>query len=234
MLEVDAYGLIDADVDRMATAAGENGRVLAEAFMYRHHPQTLKARQLVGSGGLGTLRTLRGSFSFPLMREDDYRWEATMGGGSLWDVGCYPINFIRYLVGAEPLEVFGWQVQGKGGCDETFIGQMRFPGDVLAQFDCGFRSPLRTQMVIVGSQATLTVPDPFKPGRRAAMLLDRDGRVETIRTTGQALYRGEVEDMADAILLGKTARVSLQDSRGNIGAVQALLASARSNRPVRL
>ena len=222
------------DVAQMRAAARETGRVLAEAFMYRHHHQTLKAKELVESGRLGALRTLRGSFSFPLTREDDYRWDAAMGGGSLWDVGCYPINFMRYLVGGEPLEVFGWQVQGRGGCDETFIGQMRFSGDILAQFDCSFREPFRTEMELVGSQAVLTIPQPFKPGKKGELLLKQNDQVETIRTPSQDLYRGEVEDMHAAILRGKPARVSLQDSQGNVATIQALLASARSGKAVKL
>ena len=223
-----------SEVVRMQAAARQYGRVLAEAFMYRHHPQTMKAKELVESGRLGALRTLHGSFSFPLTREDDYRWDASMGGGSLWDVGCYPINFMRYLVGEEPLEVFGWQVLGKGGCDETFIGQMRFPGDILAQFDCSFQAPFRTGLEIVGSEAVLTIPHPFKPGKKGELLLEQNERVENIHTPSQDLYRGEVEDIHAAILLGKPARVSLQDSQGNIAAIQALLASARSGKAVRL
>jgi xylose dehydrogenase (NAD/NADP) len=221
-----------SEVDRMAAAADETGRVLAEAFMYRHHPQTLKAKELVESGTLGDLRTLRGSFTFTLAREGDYRWEAAMGGGSLWDVGCYPVNFIRYLMGTEPVEVFGWQVLGAGGCDETFIGGMRFPGDVLAQFDCGFRSPFRTELEIVGSRGSLTIPQSFKPGKKGKLLFKQDDRVSTVHTSSQGLYHGEVEDMADAILAKKPPRVSLADSRGNIAVIQALLASAHTRLPV--
>ncbi len=73
-------------------------------------------------------------------------------GGSIWDVGCYPISYARYIVGAEPVEVYGRQVTSKSGVDETFVGQMRFPGDVYAQFDSGFRAPFRTHIEIVGSE----------------------------------------------------------------------------------
>lgn len=222
------------EVDEMAAAAQETGMVLAEAFMYRHHPQTLKARELVENGTLGELRTLRGSFSFPLTREDDIRWEADMGGGSLWDVGCYPVNYIRYLVGAEPLEVFGWHVLDKRGCDETFTGQLRFPGEILAQIDSGFRSPLRIEIEVVGSQGRLSIPHPFKPGRQGSLHLIVGEEKKIIRVPGQRLYSGEVEDMADAVLLGRPTRVSLGDSRGNTRVIQALLASANSGNPVSL
>lgn len=224
-----------SDVDEMAAAAKETGRALVEAFMYRHHLQTLKVQELASKGVLGELRLIRGAFTFTLTRENNYRFKKEMGGGSLWDVGCYPINYARTLVGAEPLEVFGWQVTGPGGCEETFAGQMRFPGDVLAQFDSSFRSSYRAEMEIVGTQANLRIPNPFKPGRRETLLLQRDGRQEKIRVrSGGTLYGGEVEDLADAILLGKTPRVSLADSRGNVAAIAALVESAQTGKPVRL
>ncbi len=224
-----------SEADEMIVAAKESGRVLAEAFMYRHHPQTLKVKEMVDSGALGELRLIRGAFTFTLTRQDNYRWHKEMGGGSLWDVGCYPVHYARTLVGTEPLEVFGWQVTGAGGCDETFIGQMRFASDVLAQFDSSFRSSYRVEMEIVGSQASLRIPNPFKPGRRETLLLQRGDRQEKIQIRSRgALYLGEVEDMADAILLGKAPRVSLEDSRGNVAALAALAESAQTGKPVRL
>ncbi|HBY92596.1 MAG TPA: gfo/Idh/MocA family oxidoreductase, partial [Chloroflexi bacterium] len=95
------------EVDAMIAAAERTGKVLTEAFMYRHHPQTLKAQAIVNSGALGKLQFIRGAFTFTLNREGNFRLQKEMGGGSLWDVGCYPVNFARTLVGAEPLEVFG-------------------------------------------------------------------------------------------------------------------------------
>ncbi|GAB4503299.1 MAG: Gfo/Idh/MocA family oxidoreductase [Anaerolineales bacterium] len=223
------------EIDEMSAVAQASGCVLAEAFMYRHHPQTLKVQELISGGALGKLRLIRGSFTFTLTREGNYRSKKEMGGGSLWDVGCYPINYARTLVGAEPLEVFGWQVTGPGGCDETFVGQMRFPGDVLAQFDSGFRSPFRVEMEVVGAEATLRIPNPFKPGHRETLLLQRGNRLTKIRVGSRgALYAGEVEDLADAILLGRAPRISLADSRGNVAAITALLASAQQGKSVQL
>lgn len=223
-----------AQMDEMIAAAKETGRVLAEAFMYRHHAQTLKVKEMVDSGRLGFIRLIRGAFTFMLSDERDIRMVPEMGGGSIWDVGCYPISYMRMLAGAEPRQVFGWQVQGPTGIDETFAGQLSFADDTLAQFDCGFKSQLRWEMEIVGSEATLQVPSPFKPGSAEKLLLVRDDQTETINVAGSELYIGEVEDMADAILLGRPARVSLKDSRGNTAVILALLESARKNQPVSL
>jgi len=219
------------EVDAMDTASKQGGVVVAEAFMYRHHPQTLKVKELVDSGAVGALRLARGSFTFNLTRRADVRLDPALGGGSIWDVGCYPISYARYVVGAEPVEVSGWQSAGPGGVDETFIGQMRFANGVHAQFDCGFRAPFRTHVEIVGSEGTISMRHPFKPGLDERITVTRGDDVQIIVVPGEELYIGEVEDMADAILLGRPPRVSLADSRGNVAAIVALLRSARENRP---
>ncbi|MEW6085970.1 MAG: Gfo/Idh/MocA family oxidoreductase [Chloroflexota bacterium] len=221
------------EVDAIKYAANKNGRVVAEAFMYRHHPQTLKVQEIVKSGSLGALKLIRGAFSFALSREGDVRLNPDWGGGSIWDVGCYPIGYARMVVGENPLEVFGWQVEGPTGIDETFVGQMRFDGGVLAQFDSSFVVPFRAFMEIVGSEGTLNIPRPFKPGINEKIYLTRAENTETITIKGQELYLGEVEDMADAILLGKDSLISLNDSRANVAVIRAFLESAQSGKPVK-
>jgi predicted dehydrogenase len=221
-----------SDVDAMIAASKETGKILMEAFMYRHHPQTLKAKEIVESGVLGKLQFIRGSFTYYLDHEGDIRSKAETGGGSIWDVGCYPISYARYVVGAEPLEVFGWQVMGAGGVDDTFIGQMRFPDDIHMQFDSSFKFSSRSHIEIVGTQGTLNIPNPFKPNRNDKIELQRGDKFEVIKIKGQELYLGEVDDVCDAILLGKAPRISLADSRANVSVLLALLESARLGKPV--
>jgi D-xylose 1-dehydrogenase (NADP+, D-xylono-1,5-lactone-forming) len=222
------------EVDAIKSAADKHGRVVAEAFMYRHHPQTLKVQEIVKSGSLGTLKLVRGSFSFFLDRAGDVRLNPEWGGGSIWDVGCYPISYTRTVVGESPLEVFGWQVTGKTGIDDTFVGQMRFKDDVQAQFDSSFVVPFHAFMEIVGSEATLSIPKPFKPQVNEQIFITRDDKTEAVKIKGQELYLGEVEDMADAILHGKASLVSLDDSRENVAVISAFLESARIGKPVKL
>jgi predicted dehydrogenase len=149
-------------------------------------------------------------------------------------VGCYPISYARTIVGEAPLEVFGWQVTGPTGIDETFVGQLRFDYDIHAQIDCSFVIPFHSFMEIVGSEGTLNIPDPFKPAADAKIYLTRDEKTETIKIKGQEVYLGEVEDMADAVLLGREPRISLDDSRANVAVISGLLESARLGKPVRL
>jgi predicted dehydrogenase len=222
------------EVDAMAAAAEQAGVVVTEAFMYRHHPQTLKVKELVDGGAIGELRLVRGAFTFNIEREDDVRLDPALGGGGIWDVGCYPISFARYIVGSEPRQVFGWQVTGSSGVDEVFVGQMRFDGNVYAQFDSGFRAPFRAHIELVGSRGRIEVPRPFKPGLDESIALHQGDAVQSIRVAGQELYLGEVEDLADAVLNGAAPRMSLKDSRGNVAAIAALLESARQGQPVTL
>ena len=228
------FALTLAEVDAMSQAAHETGKVLAEAFMYLHHAQTLKIKEIVESGILGKLQLIKGAFTFTLTREGNYRWMEEMGGGSIWDVGCYPISFARMIVGAEPVEVFGWQLTGPGGSDESFFGQMRFKGEVHMQFDCGFKSPSRSFIEIVGTDATLNIPDPFKPGRKNEIYLNHNNEMQTIKIKGDELYSGEIEDICDAILNKRPPRISLADSRGNTSVILALLQSAKSGKPISL
>jgi len=222
------------EVDAIKAAAHKHGRVVAEAFMYRHHPQTLKVQEIVNSGSLGALKLIHGSFSFLLSNPGDVRLNPEWGGGSIWDVGCYPISYTRTVVGDAPLEVFGWQVTGETGVDNTFVGQMRFRDDILMQFDSSFDIPFHAFMEIVGSEGTLNIPKPFKPDVNEKLYLTRGDKTETITVKGQELYLGEVEDMADAILNGKNSLVSLDDSRENVAVIKALLESAQTGKAVKL
>lgn len=222
------------DIDAIIAASKETGKVAAEAFMYRHHAQTLKVKELVDGGAIGQLQLIKGAFTFTLTREGDIRMVKEFGGGSIWDVGCYPISYARMIVGEEPAEVFGWQVTGEGGCDESFYGQMRFGSGIQMQFDCGFKSPLRSSIEIVGTEGTISIPDPFKPGLKNEIYLLKKDSQETMKIKGQELYLGEVDDMCNAVLNGTPNRVSLVDSRANVATILALLSSAESGKTARI
>jgi predicted dehydrogenase len=200
--------------------------------MYRHHAQTLKVKELIDGGAIGDLRLVRGGFSFSLTRPEDVRLKPALDGGSLWDVGCYPVSYSRLVTGAEPVEVFGWQRSMPNGIDVVFAGQLRFPGDVLAQFDCGFDLPFREFMEFNGTAGKITLGRPFKPREGDQIVLSRGDVVENVAVDGGELYMGEVEDMADAVLEGKPPRMSLADSFGNAATLVALYQSAGEGRPV--
>jgi len=222
-------------VDAVAEAARAAGVVVAEGLMYRHNALTREVKAIVDRGTLGELRLVRGCFTFPFTRERDVRLDPALGGGSLWDLGVYPIGYARLMIGAEPVEAHGMQTLGPSGVDLAFAGQLRFPAGVVLQCDTGFRAAFRREVEIVGSEAALLVPNPFKPGPSEPLHVTRGDERETITVAGsEQLYLGEAEDMADAVLLGRPPAVSLDDSRGTVAAIVALLRSAREGRPVEL
>jgi predicted dehydrogenase len=222
------------EIDQMAAAAKKHNVVIAEAFMYKHHPQTLKVLDLIEQETIGELLLIKGAFTFNLDRPDDVRWVPDWGGGSIWDVGCYPISFSRLVANAEPVEVFGWQVTGSSGVDVVFSGQLRFASGLLAQFDCGFRAPFRTAIEIVGAKGSIELGSPFKPAGGEWIEIKRGDCVEQLRSPEYELYRGEIEDMEQAVLDGHAPRISLANSRANVATILALLGSARTGYPVRL
>jgi len=222
------------DVDAMVKACREANVALAEGFMYRHHPQTFKVKELLDSGAIGELRYLRGAFNFELARPNDVRLRPEWGGGCLWDIGCYPVSFARLMVGKEPVEVFGSQVAGPTGIDETFAGQAVFPGGVLFQFDASFRAPGRAEMELAGTKGWIRIPHPWRPEPDQPLLLHRNNRTEEIRVPGDERFLLEIEDLCATVRSGRPPRMSLADSRANVAALLAFLRSAREGRPVRL
>ena len=220
------------DVDDMIKVAGETGKIITEAFMYRHHPQTLLIKKMVDNGEIGNLLFIHGSFCYHNTRPDDTRFDPAFGGGSLWDIGCYPISYARFLVGKNPLEIYGHQLTGPTGVDLFFAGQLSFPGEMQAQFESSFITPYKVAMEITGEEGRIIIPEPFKPGLKTTILLQREGRPKSIRIKGYDLYSGEIEDMENAILYGKAARISLLESKDNISTIDALYKSATLRMPL--
>ncbi len=220
-----------ADVDRIASAASRAGRVAAEAFMYRHHPLTLAVEALVRAGTIGSLRLIRGAFSFPLTRERDIRLNAALGGGSLWDVGCYPVSYACLLAGRAPVEVFGWQTL-ESDVDVDFSGLLRFDDGMVAQFDSSFRAPFRAEMNVVGSQALVLIERAFKAGPQSRLRLVQDDQAADLPFDAQPSYTNQIEEFAAAALDGAPPRVPLTESRRTVSVITALYESAARNAPV--
>jgi len=148
------------EVERAFDVAETEGRILMEAFMYRHHPQTRRVCELVAEGAIGRLRLIRGQFSFNATDPADVRLLPELDGGALMDVGCYCVSYARLLAG-EPEDVRALQVLGGHGVDVGFTGAMRMPGGVLAHFDAGLSFAPRDELEIVGDEGSLFLEDPF-------------------------------------------------------------------------
>jgi D-xylose 1-dehydrogenase (NADP+, D-xylono-1,5-lactone-forming) len=218
------------DVERVFDVAEQSGRLLMEAFMFRHNPQTAKLEELVGDGAIGRLRLVRAVFSFPLTDSPDVRLDPALDGGGLMDVGCYCVSGARLLAG-EPTQVYGEQVAASTGVDELFTGTMRFPGDVLAEIDCGLVLPMRDELEAIGEEGSLFLDDPWHC-KRPVIELKTAGGVEEIAVEPADSYRLELENLSDAIRGEAEPLLSREDAVGQARTIEALYRSAAKGSPV--
>ena len=220
------------DAERAFDAADNAGRILMEAFMYRHNPQTKRLRELVEGGAIGRLRLVRAAFSFPLDDATNVRLNAELEGGGLMDVGCYCVSGSRLLAG-EPEEVFGRQVLSPSGVDELFTGILRFPGDVIAEIDCGLVMPVRDELEAIGEEGSIFLDDPWHCRKPVLELRGEDG-TERIELEPTDSYRLQLENMSAAIRGDAEPLLGREDALGQARAIEALYRSAEESRPVTL
>ena len=237
------FALTLEDVDAMITVQKETGMVLAEAFMYRHHPQTKIVGELVHNGHLGEVTVFRGIFNFSMnpkgrdKNNPNVRLVPDWGGGSLWDVGVYPLSFAQYIFGGSPQWVFGSQWTGEFGVDETFCGQMGYTSGGFAQISASFRTPYHTYVEIIGTDGHIELSRPFTgldEMERRVTFFDKDGKAQEISISEEYLYLGEIRDMHAAIIDNAPNYLSLAETRNHIKTTLALYKSAQIGKHVQL
>ena len=219
-------------VEAAFDAAHRTGRLLSEAFMYRHNPQTKRAKQLVDEGAIGELRLIRSAFSYGLYDTDNIRLSTALDGGALMDIGCYAVSGSR-LFGGEPEKVYGEAWFGPSGTDWVFAGTLRFPRNVVALFDCGTAMTERDELEAIGSQGSLFLDDPWHC-RVPGIELRREGRVERIEVDIVDSYRLELENLSDAIRGEGEPLLGRDDAVGQARVLEALHESAMHNTSISL
>ena len=227
-----------ADVDRMAAACETAGVVLMEAFMYRHHPQHAKVRELVAAGAIGDVTFLRATFSFAMAderRASDVRTNQALDGGAFMDVGCYALNAARFLFDAEPVEVTALgRFDAALGVDTSMSALARFPGDRLAQIDGSFDVAGQQRYEIVGFGGSILVDPAFQPGPAATTCtLVRGGEREVVTVSGLDQYAAEADHFARSAWAGRLLPPA-EDGRAQARALEALYRSAETGQAVRL
>ncbi|HPQ70063.1 MAG TPA: Gfo/Idh/MocA family oxidoreductase [bacterium] len=226
-LTVDA-----AQARAVARAAARAGRCVAEGFMYRHHPQWARVRELLNDGAIGEVRTLHSVFTW---YNDDPRANPVsveLAGGALRDVGCYCVHFSRLIVGDEPLRVSAFE--RRAGVDLAMLGLLEFPAGVLASFETGLDSFERHGARIAGTRGEIVIEQPWVPGDRPARLqLLREGKdAEEIVIAPADSYRLQAEAFA-ALCRGEgDADAALADAVANMTVLDALFTAAREGRAV--
>jgi predicted dehydrogenase len=221
-----------AECREMIAACRANGVVFMEAFMYRYTARTIKVRELLRSGKLGEIKFVQSQFRFLLNRPGDVRRNAGLGGGSLYDVGSYPVNFIGMVMdeithsapGQGPrAESVSVQCVQENGVDELFSALVRYPGGVVAALHSGFNAHFRIFTEIIGTQGALEIPLTFL-GNSGPLTLTIGENKQVINVGESDRYRLQVENFADAIVHGRQPLLTVEETLRNMELLDRLYA----------
>lgn len=227
-----------SDVVAAFDAAERNGRLLMEAFMYRHHPQTVSLAAAVSRGLIGDLRFVRAVYGYNLVRTrgeegPDIRLDPELDGGALQDLGCYCVSAARLLAG-EPHRVYGVQGLGRSGVDLLFAASLEFEGGVVGQLECALSTEPRVELEVIGSRGRLVVREPFRIEHPGIEFWGSDGREELIACEPSDAYQLQLENLSAAIAEGTPPLLGRADAVGQALVIEALFESAEKGVPVAL
>jgi D-xylose 1-dehydrogenase (NADP+, D-xylono-1,5-lactone-forming) len=221
-----------AEVERAFDVAEREGRLLMEAFMWRHNPQTRRLSQLIAEGAVGRVRVIRAAFGFVAKRDQDVRLQMSLDGGGLMDVGCYCVSAARLLAG-EPERVSAEQALGGDGVDVAFAATMRHADDVLSHFDAGLALDTRDLLEVVGDAGSLLLEDPWHC-RTPGIQLWRGGESDLIEIEPVNSYGLEAENFSAAIRGEAKPLLGRADALGQARTIEALYEAADSGRTIAL
>lgn len=210
---------------------------LMEAFMTRCHPGFQLVVEMLQQGRIGALHAIRASFTFACPWDPTSRiFDPALGGGAIWDVGCYTMMVARWMAGAALMRPFAnpFTVEGvvnlcPTGVDVSASALLRFPDGITAQLYCGTRVAGPNELVLMGDNGFIHVPDFWNPPQPIRHF-DHSGKLfaETRMPGDTDKYRIEAELFADCIETGKEFPMSRADTLGNIAALDQWLASAHT------
>jgi len=231
--------LSQGEVATIEEAAARNGKLVLEAFMYRHSPRWARAVELVRDGAVGDPRLVKVFFAFTVGTDAaNIRFMPEAGGGIIWDMGCYAANMARGILGAEPIEVSCLGEVRPGQPTETTVsGVMRFPEGRMAPFAVSFdaRNPF-AQVEVIGSEGWLCLPGTgFRREPYTKLLLQRhgevfvDGREPELEVFGyDDPYTREVEHLCEAVRGDHPLAWDLGDARANTAVLEAMHSSLQT------
>lgn len=213
---------------------------LMEAFMYRCHPQTARLQQLIREGVIGEVRLIQSNFAYNLgPRYENIRLSNPAAGGGIMDVGCYTLSMARLIAGAalgqevaEPIEVKGCAFVGPvSQVDEQATGALKFPGGIVANLATACEVAVERTLRIWGSEGSITVPNPWFPGRSDnKILVQRAGAdaEEIVVEAESELYSVEADTVARHLAEKQAPApcMTWNDSLGNMKALDQWRRSA--------
>jgi len=220
-----------AEVEEMVAACEEAGVQFAEAFMYRHHPRYERIQAIIASGEIGDVRGIHSTFTFNNPGDSkNVRFVKAWGGGSMYDVGCYPISVARLLLGREPEAVTTHALfsPDHDNVDMMMSGLVEFSDNVALTFDCGMWANFRNTLEVLGTTGRIEVPSAFVARTEEDGLfyvITGDGRrEEQVPYVNQ--YALQADDMAYAAWGEKALRFAPSDAIRNMKVIDACLQSA--------
>lgn len=224
-----------AEAETMVRAAREHNLLLMEAFMYRFHPQIVWALEQINSGLIGPVRLVRASFSFDIRaRPQNIRLNPELAGGSLMDVGCYPVNLCRAIYGQAPATVAARvYVPKRGGVDMAMNALLDYGDGRFGLIDSSFGLPMRQSAEIFGEDGTITIPVPFTPGiRDVAAFVTRNGQMTEQNFTRIDQYQLEVEHFARCLRTSQEPALRLSETLENMSTIEAIYQAANHDWPI--
>lgn len=222
---------INADqAQAMVTTAEKNQLLLVEGFMYQFNHQHNLIRRWLDEGKIGTLKMVRIGFSALFDQLDNIRFDPNLGGGALFDLGCYCVHAVRMIVGQEPRAIRATSVIGDTGVDLNTLVIMEFDNQITASLDCAFNCYPRQLLTIAGTKGDISSNWPFTPHEDTVLTLKTDS--QTITTTIQPFnqYALCVELFQKRILAQDFTPSPAHDSIANMKVLDAIRQSAASRR----
>jgi predicted dehydrogenase len=201
-----------------------------EAFMYRHHPQWQRARQLVLQGEIGELRTIQSFFSYYNVDPNNVRNKSEIGGGGLMDIGCYNISLSRFILGAEPQRACGiMEYDPQFKVDRLTSGMLDF-GERTSTFTCATQLVPYQRVNIFGTEGRVEIEIPFNapPDQPCKMWHQQGTKVEEIVLDICDQYAIQGDLFSQAVLNDTDLSTPLDDAVANMRVIEALIRSAKS------
>jgi predicted dehydrogenase len=224
-------GLSAAEADELlATARMHPELKVMEAFMYRHHPQWLRARKMVIDGAIGELRTIGSFFSYYNADPGNIRNMAEIGGGALLDIGCYCISLSRFLFGTEPERVHGViEYDPQFGVDRLFCGIMDFGKGATSTFTCGTQLAPYQRVNIVGTEGRIEIAIPFNapPDEPCNIRYQHGSEMERIVLDVCNQYTIQGDLFSRAVLDDTQVPTPLEDALANMKVIEDFIRSTK-------
>jgi predicted dehydrogenase len=222
------------EAKEMAAACQQAGVKLAEAYMYRHHPRYEMIKEIIASGEIGDVRALHGVFTFnsAANNKQNIRFQQAMGGGSIYDIGCYPLSAARLILGKEPMAatVHALFSPEHDNVDMMAVGLVEFPDSIGLTFQCGMWAAGRASFEIMGTTGNIALQAAYVSGlNNSDFHITVKGVRKDVEVPKINSYAAQVDNFARNVLYDEKMKFEPDDAVSNMRLIDACLKSAREH-----